>query len=306
MTPIISICITAYNHEKFIAQAINSIISQQTTYSYEIIIGVDPSNDNTLEICTKYQLKHPDIIKILINSNKDKIYLYGKASGRFNFLNNLTQAKGKYIALLDGDDFWIDNNKIQTQLDFLEKNEHYVVCWHQANKINSEGKYISTFPDKTRMQSEKIMSNLYVSNFIPTGSTVFRNGLLDFSTSWFKYTPYIDWSMHIMLLNLGKGHFFDIPMSAYRIHEGGIHSQLINTDRGIQLLFKQYCDFFNILKDKHIPNWGIKQHKLKYFQNLCNLIHKKSTTIKNTIRIKFFLRLLFSYNFLCKKLFQND
>src|SRR5271157_2282730 len=111
---LVSVFMITYNHEKFVGQAIESIVTQKVNFDFELIIGEDCSTDNTLDICNKYAKQYPDIIK-LFPSEKN----YGMMG---NTVRVLYACTGKYIAMCEGDDYWCDPYKLQKQIDFLEAN----------------------------------------------------------------------------------------------------------------------------------------------------------------------------------------
>src|ERR1700739_2391661 len=114
MKPLISVCMITYNHEKYIAQAIESVLAQKTNFPVELVIGDDYSTDSTRKICLDYKKKHPDILKLRFPD---------KNMGMMpNFIANLKECDSRYIALLEGDDYWTDPYKLQKQFDFLEAN----------------------------------------------------------------------------------------------------------------------------------------------------------------------------------------
>src|SRR5690606_24131225 len=107
----------------------------QTTFPFEIILGEDESNDGTREICKQYAAQYPDKIKLFLRSRKDVIYINGNPTGRFNFIENLKACSGKYIALCEGDDYWTDPLKLQKQVDFLENNSDFALCFHMVEVL---------------------------------------------------------------------------------------------------------------------------------------------------------------------------
>jgi glycosyltransferase involved in cell wall biosynthesis len=104
--PLISVNIVTYNHEPYIAQAIEGALMQKTNFPYEVLIGEDDSSDGTREICKEYAAKHPDKIRLFLNDRKNVIYINGQPTGRWNFINLLKNTKGKYVAFCEGDDYW--------------------------------------------------------------------------------------------------------------------------------------------------------------------------------------------------------
>lgn len=121
-SPLVSICVQTYQHEQFIAQCLDSLLSQKTDFDFEIIVGEDGSSDRTAEICDSFAKNHPDKIRLFKRDQKNKISIRGKKTGRFNFLENLKAARGKYICLCDGDDYWTNDQKLQKQYQFLYEN----------------------------------------------------------------------------------------------------------------------------------------------------------------------------------------
>jgi len=124
--PVVSVCIQTYQHRHFIAKCLDSVLNQKTNFPFEIILGEDDSTDGTREICEEYAKKHPSIIRVFLRSRADKIYVDNLMTGRFNFIQNLQQARGRYIALVDGDDFLCDDLKLQKQFDMMEANPQVI------------------------------------------------------------------------------------------------------------------------------------------------------------------------------------
>ena len=112
MTPLVSVCMTTYNHEHYIAEAIESVITQRVNFAFEIVIGEDCSTDNTLTICRDYQSRYPEIIRIVTSENNIGMHA--------NYRRTIESCSGKYIAMLDGDDYFTDPNKLQMQVDALQ------------------------------------------------------------------------------------------------------------------------------------------------------------------------------------------
>lgn len=125
--PMVSVCVQTYQHADYIEKCLDSILMQETDFSFEILLGEDASTDGTREICKKYAEKYPSKIRLFLHHRENNIEIRGKPSGRFNFLYNLYSAKGKYIALCEGDDYWTDLLKLQKQVDFMEENKDYAL-----------------------------------------------------------------------------------------------------------------------------------------------------------------------------------
>src|SRR5690554_6846745 len=173
LKPIVSVCVQTYNHEKYIKECLEGILMQQTTFPFEIILGEDESSDGTREICKAYAEKYPDIIRLFLRSRKDVIYVNKRPTGRFNLLENLKVTKGKYVAICEGDDYWTDPLKLQKQVDFLEGNSEYSMCFHNAKFLYQGENHLNRpFRDiETREYSGQEILRVWT---IPTASVVFR------------------------------------------------------------------------------------------------------------------------------------
>ncbi|MGI9517093.1 MAG: glycosyltransferase family 2 protein, partial [Pirellulaceae bacterium] len=112
LMPLVSVCMITYNHAPYIARALDSVICQETSFPFEICLGEDESSDGTREICEEYARRYPDLIRMFCRSRNDVIYVDGHATGRFNLLETLKSCRGKYIALLEGDDYWCHPQKL--------------------------------------------------------------------------------------------------------------------------------------------------------------------------------------------------
>ncbi|WP_352402139.1 glycosyltransferase [Synergistes jonesii] len=128
----VSVTVLTYNHEKYIRQALDSILMQRTNFSYEALVGDDASHDGTPEILREYAEKYPQIIRL---------FLRGKNLGASRNAYELTiRARGEYLAALDGDDFWTDPDKLQIQADFLDAHKEFIGCVHDYETVDEEGR----------------------------------------------------------------------------------------------------------------------------------------------------------------------
>lgn len=127
----LSVIMTTYNHERYIAQAIESVLRQQTSFRIEIVIGEDCSTDRTLNIALDYQAQYPEAIHI-IRSDRN-------VGWRENYRRTIEAAKGKYIAMLDGDDYFTHRKKLQMQVEMLEADEGMGMCYTRSERIDESG-----------------------------------------------------------------------------------------------------------------------------------------------------------------------
>ena len=211
--PLVSIYCITYNHEKFISQAIESFLMQKTNFPVEIVIGEDCSTDNTRAICLEYKEKFPDKIKLLLPEHN-----LGMTQ---NAITTLQSCNGKYIALCDGDDYWTDENKLQKQVEFLEANEDFSICFHAVKiLINNELIYdyiTGEIHDVTDIY------DLAVRNHMHTCSVVFRRNE-EVLKKISKFDFVIDYLLHMLNAQYGKIRKINDLMGVYRVHSGGVHN----------------------------------------------------------------------------------
>lgn len=176
--PMVSICIMTYNHEKWIAQAIESALMQKTNFPFKIVIGEDCSTDKTREIVKRYAEQYPNKIKALLHL---KNLGPPHSPGRNNFLSILKQYSSKYIAMLEGDDYWTDPFELQKQVDFLEAHPDFGLVHSDYDVLREKNrkliKAINKFKQKQIPQGA-VFEDLLVDNFIATCTVCFRRKLL--------------------------------------------------------------------------------------------------------------------------------
>lgn len=214
----VSVLVITYNNERFITEAIDSIVMQKVDFDFEIIIGEDHSTDRTREIVFDFRKRYPDKIHLLLNEKN--------VGGRKNFTQILKASQGEYIALLEGDDYWTSPNKLQKQVDFLDNHPDFTICFHWAGWLDQESGEI-----KSWKYGPPIIKPYYTiddllkhSNFIPTCSVMFRNNLFGEFPKWFWETGIGDFPLHILNAQHGKIGYIDEAMSVYRVHDAGIRS----------------------------------------------------------------------------------
>lgn len=226
--PTVSVCIFAYNHEKYLAEALDSVLSQKVNFEYELIIGEDYSTDSTLKIAQTYQASYPSLIKIVQSGHTKKLEINGQATGRYNFLNVLSVCQGSYIALLDGDDYWVDPNKLQKQVDFLEQHKEYSFIFHNVylDNLNSgvSGDIRQTYHPSYFLDKNGLDELLLIHNIVPTSAVVLRNNMPKKFPDIFYKVQIGDWPFQIFNLNFGQVKYMEDVMGVYRIG-GGIWSK---------------------------------------------------------------------------------
>jgi glycosyltransferase involved in cell wall biosynthesis len=204
---------TTYNHEKYVAQAIDSILMQKTDFPYEVVIGEDCSPDGTREIVRKYQRERPDIVRTFLPEHN--------VGAHENFRQVSGRARGKYVAILEGDDYWLSPEKLQVQADLLDGHPETAVCGHQV-LIVEEGRAPIEDPDlQTGFYN---LDELLRWNFIPTCTVMYRWSLFRGFPDWFAQLKMGDWPMHMLMARYGNIAFLRETMGAYRRHPQGVWS----------------------------------------------------------------------------------
>lgn len=163
--PLLSVCLITYNHVNYIKEAIDGVLMQKVNFYWELIIADDYSTDGTREILLEYKEKYPDIIRLILQDQN-----VGPAK---NWDDLIKAPKSKYIAYFEGDDYWIDPNKLQKQVFFLEENEEYGMIYSMALVYNNSKKKII----RKKLGGSISKKGLLFENPIPTLTTVFRRDL---------------------------------------------------------------------------------------------------------------------------------
>ncbi len=242
--PLVSISCITYNHAPYIRQCLDGFLSQKTNFDFEIVIHDDASKDGTSEIILEYATKYPTKIFPLIQ--KENQYSKGLRGmmARFNF----PRCKGKYIAICEGDDFWTDETKLQKQVDFLEQNPTFSMCFHNVNwlydlqKSNANVNYVE---DK-----EYSINELFLKWIAPTSSIVFHNKVVPKITEIALDKRVLNGDIIIVLsaFEFGKVKGFSNSMSTYRIHENGVSHSRISENQLNHLL--NYISHYELIREK--------------------------------------------------------
>jgi len=223
--PLLSITCIAYNHEKYIEEAINGFLIQKTDFPFEIIIHDDASEDATQQIILKYAEKYPNIIIPILQ--KENHWLGKGINATATIVWPST--RGKYIAWCEGDDYWTDPLKLQRQIDFLESNFDYNICFHNVSVFNQNKRMFEKNSITREVPHTTDINDLSKGNFIHTPSVVFRNNFL--IPDWFSETSMADWSLYMIVAKDKKIKKFDEAMAVYRVHNDSIWSQKTNEFR---------------------------------------------------------------------------
>lgn len=221
--PMVSICCITYNHEPYIRECLEGFMMQKTSFPFEVLIHDDASTDKSAEIIREYEQKYPDIIKPIYQTENQ----YSKGVG-ISITYQFSRAKGKYIAMCEGDDYWTDPFKLQKQVDFLEENLDYVICFHSAYIVDDNNNIISEFNEDLVPDTTDIKDLITKEWYISTASILYRKSSISDFPEWFNKTKNGDYTIQLILTAKGeKIKFLQDFMSCYRIHQTGV-SKIFN------------------------------------------------------------------------------
>jgi glycosyltransferase involved in cell wall biosynthesis len=223
--PTLSIVMIAYNMERFIRQAIDSVLVQRVDFDYELVVGEDRSSDGTREIVLEYAAQWPDRIRPILRD-------VNLGMNR-NFVETLREARGRFVALLDSDDYWTSADKLQRQMDFLRSHPECSTCFHNTLVVYEDGS-VPTHPFHMERPEQLIsrripkpistLADLAAGNFMQTCSVMFRAGLYGELPDWFLEMPTFDWPLHVLNAEHGDIGYIDEVLGAYRVHSAGFWS----------------------------------------------------------------------------------
>lgn len=297
--PILSVCLITYNQEKFVTQSIESILMQETNFQWKLVIADDYSTDSTRIIISKYKEKFPEKIHLIYQDKN-----VGPAQ---NFIDLITFPGSKYLAYLEGDDYWTDPYKLQKQVDFLEENPDYVACYHGCKHINERDEVIklSRYETYNDQSAEKLLT---AQGAMITHTVIFRNVIKDIKEfpEIFKNVPSGDTILYHLLGFRGSGKFLStIEYSAYRIHSGGVWSSIDDLQR-----MKNNLSTMSTIKENLVLHFGkendyIKKMHYSTFNNIegylyLSLYHKSFRMYFSMLKL-IFTQKSFSKTFFLKQ-----
>lgn len=310
----ISVIIGTYNHKNFIENAINGVLNQNIDVKYEIIIADDCSTDGTKNIIEDYALKYPDkIVKIIQNKNIG----IGK-----NYFEAYSKVRGKYVAICDGDDCWIDINKLKKQYEFLKNNADYAVCC-SSFKINNENEpsknsifYIDDYIEEIiGIKDYYNLEDVLRCRFVASCTVMFSWKLYQFFPEFIKFYNVVDFPLLLIHSAFGKIKTFNEEIfSQYNVHSNGI---TLNTDsekfnRTYISLIKEVNQFLEFRKSKVFFDFLNPQEDLddEIDENISEVIkHKKESIFKIIYRqcVPLIIQRIYrKFKRICKKLLKAE
>ena len=215
----VSVLVVTYNHASFVRQALDSALAQRLPKPFEILISEDRSTDGTREIVQEYAERHPEIVRLLLserNLRSNEVVARGFRS-----------ARGRYVALLDGDDYWTGADKLQAQVEILDARPDMTICFHNVQVVDEGSRSLDRLwngPDQPELSG---LHELLRGNFIATSSVVYRRAAVVEIPAWYEsFFPVTDWPLHVLFARQGRIGYIDRTLGAYRQHSGGLFSTL--------------------------------------------------------------------------------
>lgn len=278
--PVVSVCTITYNHEEYISEAIDSFLMQKTSFPFEIVIGEDCSLDGTKTIILEYIKKYPNIVKLITSINNVGMQKNGKRT--------MTACRGEYIAVCEGDDYWIDEKKLQIQIDEMKKYPKIDISFHPVYELKTgkKGKILSKYSDKNKIfkTSDVILGD---GGFMPTNSLIFKKKIIKELPKWFyEIAPVGDYYLQIFAARNAGALYINQTMAIYRKGhaESWSHSMKsietlkqyrIKTDICYNYLFKEFNNEYNdeiktMISRSNLSTLSKVQLPMRYKINLYN------------------------------------
>jgi glycosyltransferase involved in cell wall biosynthesis len=232
--PLVSVCVVTYNQEQYIAQNLESILAQKTNFPFEIVVGEDVSKDRTRAICQKYAEQYPTVIRLLDTPKN--------LGAMQNSLRTFRESRGAYIALLEGDDYWIDDKKLQKQVDALEKDSKRTICFTGRKDFDEENNVFVTV-NGDRGDNCFYPKDFAQNTFFHTSTALFRKPKTD---NWLdKLATFTigDRPMFILLLMESGGYAYKLKdiCSVFRLNNNSSFTPTKPLQRSI-LVAKMYIE----------------------------------------------------------------
>ena len=268
----VSVVCDVFNHEDFLRECLDGIVMQQTDFAFEILIHDDASTDKSVEIIQEYVDKYPHLFKpIYQKENK-----YSKGVSIWYDIQ-FPRANGKYIAICEGDDYWIDPLKLQKQVDFMEVNPEYSMCFHAAEIKNETTTRIITTCQNIE-EKEYFTNDIFPGWVVPTASVVYRRSMVDSfpplkNAHWIKYGDIV---LFLKCTHVGRVWGMKNQMSVYRMtSNGAVVSQCLDPKAE-----EKVCKHYQFLMqnfpqlNKEWPSRYIAQHFYSKFRKITNILDK--------------------------------
>lgn len=210
----VSICCITYNQKDYIRDALEGFVRQETDFVWEVLIHDDASDDGTADIIREYAARYPDRIFPILQEENQYSRGMTNISGTFNF----PRARGRYIAMCEGDDFWTDVHKLQKQVDYMERHPDCSLCFHSA-RVEVQGRALTERQMRPYRRSRKVLPEEIIdkTSGYPTASLLFRRSMVEHLPDFYVQAPIADIPLQLMAAARGWAYYMDRPMCVYRL-----------------------------------------------------------------------------------------
>ena len=232
MKVLLSVCIRTHNQERFIREALDSVLCQKTTFAFEVIVSDDASSDGTVAILQEYASRYPGVVRLLMSETN--------LGGPNNLKRVIEASQAKYITCLDGDDFYTDAYKLQKQVDLLEVNPEYAACFHNTWMVDALGSKQGLFNKPNFHAVHDAREFIRERWFVPIHTAVLRREYVEFP-EWYDKVMNDDYVVHLSVAKHGAYYYMSDVMVAYRRHEQNIshaYGDMILTDTQLCTILK--------------------------------------------------------------------
>jgi hypothetical protein len=243
-SPVVTVLVSTYNHERYIEQALTSVVEQETSFPFQVVVIEDCSTDGTRDLVRAFAVRHSEQVRLAlapVNENSNRI-----------FATEWGSCASEYVAILDGDDYWTSPEKLQRQVEVMEGRPEYSFCFHDVTVISEgmsyvwQGRFTEGFGDGARVRTLTWLDpslepeegfelgrkrtinprELWAGCFVPGCSPLARRRLLPELPRAFVDIEFGDWALYLLLAEHGPILYLDEVLGAYRVHAGGLWSGL--------------------------------------------------------------------------------
>lgn len=280
----VSVIMTCYNQENYIKKAVDSVLSQQADFNYEIIISDDCSRDSTPEIIKEYQSRHPDKIRLVL---RDKNVGISR-----NWYEALCLAKGEYVTTLEGDDYWVSDKKLQLQADFLDSHKEFAGVTHRRHIVDDNGKIYNFFTADMFPKNDKVtFKNLSKGVIFPYNSCMHRNFFPALGQKEYDFVTHnrsiADFPLTMLVLNQGDVHVLPDILSVYRIAGDTKKQQSYTSSHNTVQQFEDMVNVLDACKSYGFPkfNFGYAYASWSFMPSLELFLAKNRSEIKKILAL---------------------
>lgn len=250
----VSVLVVTYRHERYIGDALDGILSQETDFEVEVIVGDDCSDDGTRRVIRDYQSRHPGRIRTVFpEANLGD-------GGKPMFAETVRIARGEFLAVLDGDDYWTSPSKLQRQVEFLERHPECPACFHDVLMMREDGSAPSVRYNGEGFPTWSGLTEAIRLNFVAACAPMFRRGVIQPLPASFWTLPWGDYPLLIAAAECGPIGYIDEVMGVYRLHGEGLYSGLAQKGR----LEQQVAFYEQLVADLDHDHRPVARHELAY------------------------------------------